>query len=120
MSAPDMLEKIGESLRSRATVEAVFGEPIRAEGKTVVPIAKVAFAFGAGSGGAGMKRGPESDRQAEGGGGGGGVRARPAGALEITATKTRFIPFTDMRLLTAIFAGGALIGSLFARRRLKS
>src|ERR1700716_2813515 len=103
MSAVEILEKIGESLSSTATVRSVFGEPIHVEGKTVVPVAKVAYGFGAGSGVA-----PESR---EGGGGGGGARAFPAGALEITATQTRFIPFIDLRWLAAAFAAGVLCGS---------
>jgi len=108
-----MLERIGTSLGSTATVKSVFGEPIQAEGKTVVPVAKVSFGFGAG-GGTAPRNGGAAEK--EGGGGGGGVRACPAGALEISATQTRFIPFADLRLLAAVFAAGALIGTLFARR----
>lgn len=120
MSATEMLEKIGELLGSSATVKAVFGEPIHTEGKTVVPVAKVAYGFGAGSGTGPVKHGAESGRHAEGGGGGGGVTAFPAGALEITATRTRFIPFNDMRWMAAAFAGGALLGGLIAHRRSRS
>lgn len=112
MNATEMLQKIGESLSTTANVKAVFGEPIHAEGKTVVPVAKVAYGFGAGGGSQDNKAG----RQGEGGGGGGGVGAYPAGALEITATSTRFIPFTDFRALATAFAAGALLGSfLFGR-----
>src|SRR5581483_514443 len=99
MNASEMLQKIGETLGSTATVKSVFGEPIHADGKTVVPIAKVAYGFGAGGG-----SGPNN--KGEGGGGGGGVRAFPAGALEITPETTRFIPFTDVRWLAAAFAAG--------------
>ena len=49
MHATEMLQRIGESLGSTATVKSVFGEPIHAEGKTVVPVAKVAYGFGAGA-----------------------------------------------------------------------
>jgi uncharacterized spore protein YtfJ len=42
MIASEMLQKIGETLGSTATVRSVFGEPIHSEGKTVVPVAKVA------------------------------------------------------------------------------
>ncbi|MBZ5606483.1 MAG: hypothetical protein LAO79_29695 [Acidobacteriia bacterium] len=113
MNTTEMLEKIGESLGSTATVKSVFGEPIHAEGKTVVPVAKVAYGFGAG-GGHGPGR-PEGTP--EGGGGGGGVRAFPAGALEITGDKTRFVPFTDLRWLAGAFAAGVLLGGFFLRRR---
>jgi uncharacterized spore protein YtfJ len=110
MNAVEILERIGASLSSTTTVKSVFGEPIHAEGKTIVPVAKVAYGFGGGSG-----AGPES--RGEGGGGGGGARAYPAGALEITATQTRFIPFIDLRWMACAFVAGALFGSLGRRRR---
>ena len=116
MNATDLLQKIGETLGSTATVKSVFGEPIRVNGKTVVPMAKVAYGFGGGFGSG--KDSPQTDRQGEGGGGGGGVRAYPAGALEITDNGTRFVPFTDMGPLVMAFAAGAILGTLiFTRRR---
>ena len=115
MNATDVLQKIGETLGSTATVKSVFGEPIHANGKTVVPVAKVAYGFGGGFGAG--KHGKEADREGEGGGGGGGVRAFPAGALEITDRETRFVPFTDVRWLAAAFAAGAVLGSLILARR---
>lgn len=113
MVASELLEKIGQSLGSTATVKSVFGEPIHAEGKTVVPVAKVAYGFGAGGG-----RGP--GEQPEGGGGGGGVRAFPAGALEITQSGTRFIEYPDMRKLFGVFMAGVLFGGLLLRYRPQS
>ncbi len=118
MSASEMLQNIGEKLGSTATVKSVFGEPIQVQGKTVLPIAKVAYGFGAGSGTGPHKNGGDG-HPVEGGGGGGGVRAFPAGALEITETGTRFIQFTDARALAAAFAAGALFASLFFARRSK-
>ena len=120
MSATEMLQKIGESLGSTATVRSVFGDPIHAEGKTIVPVAKVAYGFGAGFGAGPRKHHAEGESHAEGGGGGGGMRAVPAGALEITATHTRFVPFHDTRSLAAAFAAGAFLGVLLSRRRIKS
>jgi uncharacterized spore protein YtfJ len=108
MQPSEILEKIGQSLGATASVKSVFGEPIRHEGRTVVPVATVRYGFGAGGGHA------KHDR--EGGGGGGGVMACPAGALEITDTGTRFVPFTDWRWLALAFAVGAFAGSLAARR----
>jgi len=115
MNATDLLQKIGETLGSTATVKAVFGEPIHTNGKTVVPVAKVAYGFGGGFGSG--KDSAHADRQGEGGGGGGGVRAFPAGALEITDSGTRFVPFLDFRWLGAAFTTGAVIGSLILNRR---
>ena len=113
MAGNEMLEKLAESLGSKASVRSVFGEPIQCGGKTVIPIAKVTYGFGAGFGEGPAKGGAKG----EGGGGGGGVRALPAGALEITPESTRFIPFADTRWLLAAFSVGAFAGALLARRR---
>jgi uncharacterized spore protein YtfJ len=116
MNATDLLQKISETLGSAATVKSVFGDPIHANGKTVVPVAKVAYGFGGGFGSG--KDSAHTDRQGEGGGGGGGVRAFPAGALEITDNATRFVPFTDLGRLVAAFTAGAVLGAvIFMRRR---
>ena len=50
MNAAELLQKMGDTLGSTATVKSVFGEPIHANGKTVVPVAKVAYGFGGGAG----------------------------------------------------------------------
>jgi len=119
MTETNLLQKIGETLGSTATVRSVFGEPIHGNGKTVVPVAKVAYGFGGGFGSG--KDSVHPDRSGEGGGGGGGVRAFPAGALEITDSGARFVPFIDVerlvpRLAVAVIAG-ALAGSLISRLR---
>lgn len=117
MSAIDLLQKIGETLGSTATVKSVFGEPIQANGKTIVPVARVAYGFGGGFG-TGRDR-AHTDTQGEGGGGGGGVRAWPAGALEVTDEGTRFVPFVDPQRLIVALAAGLVLGAIvFARRRM--
>lgn len=116
-----MIEKIAESATSKATVASVFGEPIHVEGKVVVPVAKIAYGFG-GGGGSGSKSRENAGQPMEGGGGGGGggAVAYPAGALEITADHTRFIPFTDWRPIIAgcasAFSMGILIAKVLRRR----
>ena len=117
----DMIEKIAQSVTSKATVDSVFGEPIHVEGKVVVPVARVAYGFG-GGGGSGSKSRENAGQPLEGGGGGGGggAVAYPAGALEITAQQTRFIPFTDWRPIIACcasaFSMGILLTKVFGRR----
>ncbi len=119
MDAKNILHQIGDSLASSATVKSVFGEPIHTEGRTVVPVANVAYGFGGGFGSGHRNHQAENGGQeGEGGGGGGGVRAYPAGALEITPQGTRFIPFPDMRLVAGAFLAGLAAGALlFGRRR---
>ena len=120
MGAKEMLEKVGEVFGSAATVKNVFGDPIQLEGKTVVPVAKVVMGFGSGFGSGPAPHQSSTNAQAEGGGGGGGMRAVPAGALEITASETRFIPFHDTRSLALAFGAGLFLGALLLRRRTKS
>ena len=115
MNAAELLQKMGDTLGSTATVKSVFGEPIHMNGKTVVPVAKVAYGFGGGAGTG--KSGTQPDRQGEGGGGGGGVRAFPAGALEITEGRTRFVPFIDPSWIGAAFTAGSMIATMFFLRR---
>ena len=117
MNAAELLQKMGDTLGSTATVKSVFGEPIHANGKTVVPVAKVAYGFG---GGAGTGKVDAPDRHGEGGGGGGGVRAFPAGALEITEGNTRFVPFIDPAWIGAAFTAGVVVASVFLLRRRRS
>jgi Sporulation protein YtfJ (Spore_YtfJ) len=63
-----------------------LSEPISADGKTIVPVAKVRYGFGGGSG-----RKPGENGQ-HGGSGGGGFMARPVGYIEIGAEGTRTFP----------------------------
>jgi uncharacterized spore protein YtfJ len=114
MDATEMLEKIGQSLGSTATVKSVFGEPIQVGDKVVVPVAKVAYGFGAG-GGRGPARLNGDGERPEGGGGGGGVRAVPAGVLEITEEDTRFISYPDFTWMLAAFGAGVAASLLFRR-----
>ena len=114
MIATELLQKVSEPLGSTASVKSVFGDPIHANGRTVVPVAKVAYGF---AGGAGGGRAGAQTGQGEGGGGFGGVLAFPAGALEVTDRGTRFIPFIDVRWLVIAFTAGMTIGRLALPRR---
>jgi hypothetical protein len=71
------LEAMAERVGGKASVTAVFGEPIERDGLTVIPVASVRWGFG---GGGGMSTGEE---QASGSGGGGGAAADPSGYIEI-------------------------------------
>src|SRR5262249_45959658 len=100
------IQELLRSLVSQAGVKTVYGEPISAEGKTVVPVAKVSCGFGGGSG----KKG--SDSVDEGGGGGGGFGARPLGYIEISAAGTRYVPIIDFPTLALRVAAGVCLGFL--------
>jgi uncharacterized spore protein YtfJ len=113
------IESIPTSLSNTAHVKTIFGEPIEAHGRTIIPVARVQYGFGGGAGGG--SRAPRSEgekQQGEGGGGGGGVLCLPLGVVEISATETRFLPIRRggrKRLAGAVLAGFVL-GWLFFRR----
>ena len=103
MSSLALLQSLKESILSQANVKAIYGEPIAAHGKTVIPVAKIMYGYGAGAGTGGVG---ESSARGEGGGGGGGVRAIPVGVIEVSDQQTRFVPITDRKRL----AGAVLVG----------
>lgn len=112
-----LLERLADKLGGRASVTAVYGEPVTADGVTVIPVAKVAFGFG---GGAGREVG--TTKSGDGGGGGGGAEAKPLGYIEIrdgTATyKPIRDPWSDVVLpLAALVIGGAMPKILRSLRR---
>ncbi|MGD1068746.1 MAG: spore germination protein GerW family protein [Bryobacteraceae bacterium] len=107
----EIFKTITEPLQSSAAVKSVFGEPVTIQGKTVIPVARIAYGFGGGSG----KRAHEV-RPGEGEGGGGGVVATPLGVFEVTESETRFIPLHENRKFLASALAGLIIGFLWARR----
>jgi uncharacterized spore protein YtfJ len=96
MKLEDIFQAI-QDMREKASVNAVYGEPVTAGDKTVIPMADIKYAFGLGYG-----EGPaQSDEQDEsqagshGGGVGGGIAARPVAVLEITHDEVKIKPVID-------------------------
>ena len=114
MSVLALLQSLKESILTQANVKAVYGEPIAAQGKTVVPVAKIMYGYGAGAGTAGVR---DSQAQGEGGGGGGGARAIPVGVIEICNQQTRFVPISDRKKLTGAVMVGIGLGIWLGWRR---
>jgi uncharacterized spore protein YtfJ len=115
MGSAALLQSLKESILGQAGVKAIYGEPISAQGKTVIPVAKLMYGYGAGAGTGGVGN---SSAQGEGGGGGAGVRTIPVGVIEITDQQTRFLPITSRKKLTGAVLVGILVGiSLSLRKR---
>ena len=110
-----LLQSLKESILADANVKAIYGEPISAHEKTIIPVARIMYGYGAGAGTGGIG---EKNTRGEGGGGGGGVRAVPVGVIEVSNQQTRFVPITDrMKLAGAVLTGVGLGIWLGWRRR---
>ena len=114
MSSLALLQSLKESVLGQANVKAMYGEPISAHEKTIIPVAKIMYAYGAGAGTGGVG---EKNARGEGGGGGGGVRAVPVGVIEVSNQQTRFVPITDRKKLGGVLLAGIGLGLLLGWRR---
>src|SRR5579864_435932 len=116
MSSLALLQSLKESILSQANVKAIYGEPIAAQGKTVIPVAKIMYGYGAGAGTGGVG---DSSARGEGGGGVGGVRAIPVGVIEVSDEQTRFVPISDRKRLAGAVLAGMGLGMLLGWRGLR-
>jgi uncharacterized spore protein YtfJ len=104
-SIDGFVERIAERVGGKASVRAVFGDPIERRGITVIPVARVRWGFGGGAGRGPIAVGPGIDAEGAataggideglsgmGTGGGGGATADPVGYLEIGPDGVSFIP----------------------------
>jgi uncharacterized spore protein YtfJ len=119
MSIQQYLQTIMERLQGTASVKTVYGDPIAAEGKTIIPVAKAAYCFGMGFGPFKKEIAQQSEGK-EGGGMGGGIRVKPLGVLEITKEGTKFIPIGERRKLAGALLFGVLLGLAIANRQSSS
>jgi uncharacterized spore protein YtfJ len=112
MGSTALIQSLRDTFANHSGVKTLFGDPVEAQGKTVIPVGQVSYGFGAGSG-------SRSGDQSTGGGGGGGLKAAPIGVVEITPQSTRFIPITPARKLVGAAAAGLALGLWIGRRRAK-
>jgi uncharacterized spore protein YtfJ len=103
------IKELLQSMLDQANSRTVYGEPVAAEGRTVIPVARIRYGFGGGSG--------RKSVEEAGSGGGGGMQATPVGVVEITREGTRFLPIGQTRKLGLAVAIGVWIGLMAARRR---
>jgi uncharacterized spore protein YtfJ len=90
MTESNLIEPI-EKLFDKLKVDAVFGEPIKEDDVTLIPVADVGVGFGFGSG-----QNPTAEQEGDeaeigqGMGGGGGGKASPRGYIKITPDGVTF------------------------------
>jgi uncharacterized spore protein YtfJ len=116
MENENFIENLATPLIHQASVKTVYGEPIIADGRTIIPVAQVAFGFGGGFGQKpGYKQGTPNNEE-KGAGGGGGLMARAKGVYEISAQGTRFIPAHNIKQLLLAALAGFLIKGWMTKR----
>src|SRR5437660_6467332 len=114
MGSVMLLQSLKDGILGQASVKAIYGEPIVAQGKTIIPVARIVYGYGAGAGTGGVG---DTSAKGEGGGGGGGVRAVPVGVIEVSDQPTRFVPISDRKKLTGAVLVGLALGMLMSRGR---
>jgi uncharacterized spore protein YtfJ len=111
--AENIVLSLGDKFAATANAKSVYGEPVRAGNRTIVPVAKVGYGLGASSGG-------RNGDTVGGGGGGGGVGARPVGYIEITDEGTRYVEVSAVRKMIVAALLGFVAGYLLCGRKSRS
>lgn len=88
----ELIKQIGDTIQNEANAKAVFGDPIKLDNHTIVPVAVINVGFGGG----GATRAPEEKpaplRRFFGAGGGMGLQARPVGFIHEKDGQVVFTP----------------------------
>ena len=113
MEMPENFQSLTKHFEDSANAKAVFGQPVQAEGRTVIPVAKIVYGFGGGSGSTDNVL--KDQAKSAGGGGGGGVLAWPAGVIEITSSGTRYLDFGWRKKVMTGAAIGLAAGVVIAK-----
>lgn len=100
----DNMQSAMQALRERLSVTTAYGEPVSANGITVIPVSRVRFGFGGGAKarqpGGGFVEGAEDSGEggsSTGGGMGGGGSVDPIGYIEISDAGSRWVPLEPPR-----------------------
>ncbi len=118
MGMKEVLQSLAERMHYTASVKTAFGDPVEAQGRTIIPVARVAYGLG---GGAGWKAGPAGGASVQEGAGdpktgGGGIIVTPVGVVEVLPEGTRYVPLGGGgRKLVGAFLAGAALGLLLRR-----
>jgi len=100
-NASNMLESTIAKIREMVDVNSVIGEPITADGITIIPVSKVSVGFGGGGSDFVSKNTNNLDNHPFGGGAGGGVKVTPVAFLIIKDGSVRMLPVASPANTTA-------------------
>jgi uncharacterized spore protein YtfJ len=116
MNTAETLQSLAGCIQHGASAKTVFGEPITAEGRTLIPVAKVGYGWGGGL--RPNQADPAEQETAEPRlGFGGGLGAKPLGVFEVSQEGTKFIPIGIGKKILGALAAGLIVGLILGRRR---
>jgi uncharacterized spore protein YtfJ len=125
MENENFLNKLPEVFSDSASVKRVFGEPVQAGEKIIVPVAQIAYGFGGGFGkgniddNRGDKKNETRHKNGKGGGGGGGLFASAKGIYVISPRSEKYIPANNTRQIIIGIGVGFLLRGLLAKKSKK-
>ena len=88
----DLMGETMAKIREMVDVNTVVGEPIQAEGVTILPISKVSVGFASGGTDLALKNQKSDTNNAFGGAGGASVKVTPVAFLVIREDNVRLLP----------------------------
>ncbi len=113
MEPQTFVQSVVDRLQQHANVKTVYGEPVTLEGRTIIPLSKVAYAFGGGLGGQMVSS--DYAGNTEGIGFGAAINVNPIGVIEITDEQINYISIESRKkLFLAALAGAAV--ALFLKK----
>ena len=110
MNLQQIIQTMGDRIYGTSGVKTMFGSPIVLEGKTFIPVGRVAYGFGAAGNSLSGMGTTDDFPGGHGSGVGGGIVAHPVGVIEITSSRTKFIPFRDNRKILLGVVFGLCVG----------
>ena len=88
----DLMSTTMEKIRTMVDANTIIGEPIRAEGVTLIPVSKLSFGFASGGSDFTTKNQKPAAANSFGGGSGAGAKLEPVAFLIIKGENVRLLP----------------------------
>ena len=88
----DLMSTTMEKIRTMVDSNAIIGQPIQAEGVTLIPVSKMSFGFASGGTDFTTKSQKPTGANPFGGGGGAGVKLEPVAFLVVKGENVRILP----------------------------
>lgn len=88
----DLMSTTMQKIREMVDVNTIIGQPIQAEGMTLIPISKLSFGFASGGSDFAAKNQKPDANNAFGGGSGAGVNISPVAFLIVKEDSVKLLP----------------------------